>query len=194
MHLQIYLSGATQKHFGISANQIPKDTEIEISPSWWSLWRCEYLASTEDSSQHLFLFTNESTRFSLIVPSEDNDMDGFLNDFQNTMLLYLCEYGAEIPKKGVKINIDIIRGRHNSLISTMNDQITHTMYWLGELGLTINETENHLHKLPSSTLGYATPLDKIVKHLSTNSPLPFTARTHSALPDNILAFPGALAN
>lgn len=191
MNLQIYFSAATQKYFGISPTDLPKDSEVDLSSDWWSLWRCDFLASSEDESERLFIFTNEATRFSLIVPAADDNVGKFLCDFQNTMLHYLSQHGAEVPQDGIKIMIDLIRGRHNSLIASMNDHIYHALYNLCERQLPLDEIERHLHNLPSRMLELRSPGRMFANRLATHSPLPYTSRQETISPDNVLMFPGA---
>lgn len=186
MNIQIYLSTSAQNHFGLRPSEIRKDTDLDLSACWWSIWRCEYLISNEDDNEHFFLFTNEATRFSLIIPSEDDDISEFLDTFQETMMHYLCKHGADLPEAPHSVDIELIRGRPNSLIGSMKNQVMHSLYYLCERGLTLMETESILQNTPSSVLDYATPTDAIIKHISASSPHPFSM----PLPENILMFPG----
>jgi hypothetical protein len=47
-NLDIYLSGRVQKLYKIKPADMGKEADTSLSSDWWSVWRCEHLASDKD--------------------------------------------------------------------------------------------------------------------------------------------------
>ncbi len=127
MQIQLYLSDEVQSHFDISPQDIESDNSTPLSSNWKALWRCEHLVSTDDQLEHLFLFTNAVSKFSLIMVDRSNDLARLLGCFQQHFLLALHEHGCPFPAIEVEIDFQLLEG--NPL------QLTQDMHFLGDLAI-----------------------------------------------------------
>jgi len=127
MQIQLYLSDEVQSHFNISPQDIENDNATPLSSNWKALWRCEHLVSTDDQLEHLFLFTNAVSKFSLIMVDRSNDLARLLGCFQQHFLLALHEHGCPFPATEVEIDFQLLEGNPS--------QLTQHMTFLGDLAI-----------------------------------------------------------
>jgi len=127
MQIQLYLSAEVQAHFAISPQGIQSDKATLLSANWKALWRCEHLISTDDQLEHLFLFTNAVTHYSLIMVDRSQDFQSLLGSFQQHFLLALHEHGCPFPVNEAEIDFQPLSG--NSL------PLTQHMACLGDLAI-----------------------------------------------------------
>jgi len=120
MQIQVYLSAEVQSHFGISPQEIQHDTATPLSLHWESLWRCGHLVSTDDGLEHLFLFTNAVTHYSLIMVDRSQDFQRLLGSFQQHFLLALHEHGKPFPAREAEIDFQLLSGTPTPLINQMS--------------------------------------------------------------------------
>ena len=149
MQIQLYLSDEVQSHFGISPQDIQSDGTTPLSSNWKALWRCEHLVSTDDQLEHLFLFTNAVSNFSLIMVDRSNDLASLLGSFQQHFLLALHEHGCPFPKNEIEIDFQLLSGNPS--------QLTQRMHFLADLAIEhlmvndidIEATEQSLNRFES---------------------------------------------
>lgn len=195
MHFQIYFSSTAQEHFDIPSAELVKDSETKLSIDWWSMWRCDFLIETEDGSQQFFLFTNAATRFSLIIASLGKDLESFIQTFQQTLVVELCDYGMPFPKQSLSCEIELLRGNPRSLINDMHKQADQALDCLCEQGLGISATEKTLHASQLGALN-SQPARSLVRDMLMTGTHPYGRNTvtsvavNASQPSNILAFPG----
>lgn len=119
MKIQLYLSGAVQEHFDIPPQEIQSDRRTPLSSDWRSLWRCDHLISTDDGLEHLFLFTNAVTHFSLIMVDRENDFQSMLGTFQQHFALALHEHGQDFEEQSIEIDCQLLEGSAPALDQRM---------------------------------------------------------------------------
>jgi D-ribose pyranose/furanose isomerase RbsD len=125
MQIQLYLSAEVQSHFAISPQNIQSDNAIVLSSNWKALWRCDHLISTDDGLEHLFLFTNAVSKYSLILIDRSNDLASLLGSFQQHFLLALHEHGSPFPTNEEEVDFDLLSGvplpltQHMSLLGDL---------------------------------------------------------------------------
>lgn len=127
MQIQLYLSDEVQDHFDISPQDIQSDSATPLSADWRALWRCAHLVSTDDQLEHLFIFTNAVTNFSLIMVDRSHDLASLLGSFQQHFLLALHEHGSPFPKNDLEIDFQLLSGAPQLL--------TQQMSFLGDLAI-----------------------------------------------------------
>jgi len=116
--LFVYLPADCQKLFSLKPKDILRDSEHDLSSSTWlSTWRCAHIGSDSDD-KHLFLFTHETTFFSIIVFQKGLNLDSCLSQFKEELLFRLKET-ISIPPH-LSVDIEIMKGNPRSLITTMN--------------------------------------------------------------------------
>jgi hypothetical protein len=119
MKIQLYLSDAVQQHFAIPSPEIQSDSTTPLSSDWRSLWRCDHLISTDDGLEHLFLFTNAVTHFSLIMLDRDRDLGTMLGSFQQHFALALHEHGQDFDTQEIEIDCQLLSGSASALTQRM---------------------------------------------------------------------------
>ena len=127
MQIQLYLSDEVQCHFGLSPQDTQSDNSTPLSSDWKTLWRCDHLVSTDDKLEHLFLFTNAVSKFSLIMVDRCSDLAGLLGCFQQHFLLALHEHGCPFPANEIEIDFQLLTGNPF--------QLTQQMHFLGDLAI-----------------------------------------------------------
>jgi len=120
MQIQLYLSAEVQSHFAISPQDIQSDNATLLSSNWKVLWRCEHLISTDDGLEHLFLFTNAVSRYSLILVDRSNDLASILGSFQQHFLLALHEHGSPFPANEEEVDFHLLSGASLPLTQHMS--------------------------------------------------------------------------
>ncbi|MFC5050140.1 hypothetical protein ACFPK9_05915 [Rubritalea spongiae] len=108
MKIQLYLSGEVQAHFSISPQDLQSDAKTPLSSDWRSLWRCDHLISTDDGLEHLFIFTNAVTHFSLIMVDRASDFQSMLGSFQQHFALALHEHGQDFENQQIEIDCQLL--------------------------------------------------------------------------------------
>ncbi len=165
--LRIYLSGRVQKLFGLKPSALVKDTETENAPSTWlSLWRCEHLTS-DDSGQHLFLFTHATTFFSIVVYQQELNLDKCLNQFREE-LIYQLRQRITLPQKP-EMPITLITGNPRSLVTTMNQVIYECEVIIDNFFESYEDMENRINQTLRSK-EYFSPGERFCEYLA-RSPL-----------------------
>ena len=86
MNTQIYLSQQVLHHYGLLAADLKSDTNTPLSFDWSCLWRCDYLIGTEDTGEHIFLFTNAVTRYSILLTENEEDIHLLLDAFHDQLM------------------------------------------------------------------------------------------------------------
>ncbi len=86
MITQIYLSQQVLHHYGLSADDLKSDNDTPLSFDWSCLWRCDYLIGTEDTGEHVFLFTNAVTRYSILLTENEEDIHLLLEAFHDQLM------------------------------------------------------------------------------------------------------------
>jgi hypothetical protein len=168
LNLDIYLSGYVQKLYKIKQAGIQKESEITLRSEWWSVWRCEHLASDEED-KHVFVFTNAASCFTILVFQMGLSLDEMLLQFNKELLHRLREFGANIPKKN-QAHTRIIKGNPRSLISVMNNIIYHAEMKLFEKKKGYDQTEAELNEIPWAVLDFQCPVE-VVERLLCESPI-----------------------
>lgn len=110
MKIQLYLSGEVFTHFSLSPQETKSDSETPLSSDWRSLWRCSHLISTDDGLEHLFLFTNAVTHYSLIMVDRERDFQSMLGSFQQHFALSLHEHGEDFKNQTIDGDYQILDG------------------------------------------------------------------------------------
>lgn len=152
MQIQLYLSTEAQEHFGISPQEILTDSEAPLSSDWRALWRCDHLISTEDAKEHLFMLTNSVSDYSMILVDRTKKMDELVHQFQQTLLLALCQHGMPYPDEAFCTEIQ--------LLNELNPQYNHTLCETADAaidslcanGIDIDATEKIINIQASQTL------------------------------------------
>ncbi|MEO1856379.1 MAG: hypothetical protein ABGY95_03305 [Rubritalea sp.] len=127
MQIQLYLSAEVQSHFIIPPQDIQSDSATLLSSNWKALWGCEHLISTDDGLEHLFLFTNAVSKYSLILVDRYNDLASLLGSFQQHLLLALHEHGCPFPANEEEVDFHLLSGAPHPL--------TLHMLFLGDLAI-----------------------------------------------------------
>lgn len=152
MQIQLYLSAEEQSHFAISPQEIQSDNATLLSSNWKALWRCEHLISTDDQLEHLFLFTNAVTLYSLIMVDRGNDLASLLGSFQQHFLLALHEHGSPFKANNVEVNVQLLNGSPLPLIEHMSFLSDLAVEQLLANNADIEATEERLNNIESLSL------------------------------------------
>ncbi|WP_018969392.1 hypothetical protein [Rubritalea marina] len=86
MTTQLYLSHQVQTHFELNPFKLKKDTETILAFDWRAMWRCELLISTESNDEHVFIFTNAVTRYSILLVERDHEIHNLLHAFHEQLI------------------------------------------------------------------------------------------------------------
>ena len=166
--LFVYLSGRSQKLFGIKASELPKDDETNLKkPTWLSLWRCEHLLTDPEEDKHLFIFTHATTFFTIVVFQEGLCIQSCLRQFQDE-LLFRLENFISIPEP-LKISLQTIKGNPRGLITTMNQIIFEATYHLEERFQSYEVLESDInHRFRSKE--FFRPSEEFSLNLKNHSP------------------------
>lgn len=108
MQIQLYLSNEAQQHFDISPQEILSDIEVPLSSDWRALWRCDHLVSSDNTEEHLFIFTNVVTSYSIITVDRDTTFDQLFGNFQQALLVAFCEHGMPYPDASFCTEIQLL--------------------------------------------------------------------------------------
>lgn len=166
LNFDIYLSGRVQKLHGLKPADLQKEADITLRPDWWSVWRCEHLVSDKDG-KHLFIFTNATCYYSIIVFRDTLELVGLLQQFQKRWLDHLETMKTKLPQK-LEIHTRIIKGNPRSLTAVMNNIIYHTDYKLFEREVGYDSTEDELNSTPWAGPNYTFPMSKTAELLKTH--------------------------
>ena len=167
-NLDIYLSGRVQKLYKIKPADMVKEADTSLGPDWWSVWRCEHLASDKDD-KHVFLFTNATCYYSILVFQQGLSLESLLLQFNKELLFHLGNLKAVLPNK-LQAYTRMIKGNPRSLTAIMNNLIYHAEFNLFEKKRSYEETEKALNNTPWRGPDYIFPEDEIQK-LIKESPI-----------------------
>ena len=150
--IQLYLSDSVLLHFQLPQHELLPDTQTPLSSHWASLWRCDLIASTEDGHEHLLLFTNAVTHFSLISLDRNHNFQTLLATFHQHFILALCEHGHPFPSnESPEIEIQLLTGNTPQLERIMDDKISLAIDHLYANDVNLDLTEHSLNKQTSLT-------------------------------------------
>jgi len=126
-HLIIMLSGRVMRHFKLKPAEVEQIPEFDSTGHWSDCWRCEILARIKGSKDHLFLFTNPRTLYSVVIVHPDRDPVTLVNTFVQQLFLELIGHGI-IPPTDFVGSFSFVRGRPGSLIGSQNEFIRCSSY------------------------------------------------------------------
>lgn len=159
LNFDIYLSGRVQKLHGLKPANLQKEAEITLHSDWWSVWRCEHLASDKKGT-HLFVFTNATSYYSLIVHRDSLEIQGLLLKFQKQWLNHLESICLTLPRK-LEVHTRIIKGNPSKLTGVMNNIIWHSNNLLFKRKVGYDFTEDFLSTMLVDGPNYIVPKLKL---------------------------------
>lgn len=118
LDLYLYVSKQIKENFYIAEEALLADSTYQFPDDWWSVWRCEHLASDPSGEQHAVLFTNAATYLSFICHGFSDDFDSLICEFEGAFLSSLKAQGLELPEN-VSTHTRLIRGNPRKLVGTM---------------------------------------------------------------------------
>lgn len=168
LELYLYVSGAFQKQFDLSPQNLPHDSELDLPTDWWSVWRAEQIHFEDDMSW--VLFTNAKTLFSFCYRAYRDDFESVIQDFEHGFLSSLKANGLQLPPQ-VATHLVPMKGQPRSLIGSMNDLAGHFLADIYEGGASRDDAEIRLWSVPMSALDYDLPAEVYLRELRANPPL-----------------------
>ena len=152
MQIQLYLSTEAQQHFGISPQEILSDTEVPLSSDWRSLWRCDHLVSSDNTEEHLFIFTNVVTNYSIITVDRDTTFEQLFGNFQQALLVSFCEHGMSYPDANFCSEIQLLTSRETQRPTKLHYTAELAIESLCSNDIDINATEKVINVHASKSL------------------------------------------
>lgn len=183
-HLVIMLSGRAMSHFNLKPATVEQIPDFASAGHWSECWRCEILARVNGTSDHLLLFTNARTLYSLVIVNRDQNPETLVNDFASVLFGEFIRHGT-LPPPNFHGSFSFARGRPNSLIGSQNELIRCSSYLFERPGWTPANLATSLNRTPMSAIdGFP---DKTFARALADDP-PFEP---AAVDGNIVPFPGA---
>lgn len=183
LDLYLYVSNQVQKDFNIAKEAVYKDSTYQLPEDWWSVWRCEQLATDPSGEQHAVLFTNSATFLSFICHGFSDDFDALVCEFEGAFISSLKAQGLKLPAN-VSTHTRLIRGNPRQLVGTMKE--------LKEAALDMAPTppaeiERRLLNHCCQSLKESFPIKAYLNQLETNPPFDLGFDGDD---DVIIPFPG----
>lgn len=178
MNTQLYLSQEVLDHFELSATDLKSDTATPLSFDWSCLWRCDHLIGTEDTGEHVFLFTNAVTQYSILLTDTEADIHLLLDAFHDQLQQRFQAEEEEHSALQWWGKLDLFSDSAPSLERQMNGIAETCIVELLASDGQLDFAENHINNIQMGTFS---PQQKTVRQmdLATTTRLKRTAGSRS---------------